>query len=44
MTKLAQHDEAKKILKAKNRATLVALLVLIAVLFIVTVIKVKSQS
>lgn len=44
MTKPAQHDEVQKILKAKNRATLFALLVLIAVLFIVTVIKVKTQS
>lgn len=31
-------------LKAKNRMTLLALVVLIAVLFVVTIIKVKTQS
>lgn len=30
--------------KAKNRVTLIALLVIIAVLFCVTIIKIKTQS
>lgn len=37
-------QDPQQILKAKNRMTLLALVVLIVVLFIVTLIKIKTQT